>query len=403
MINTIENGGMNLQDITCKMESLKLKWIKKLTDDEFKSPWKAYLNSKFKENIEKVIHYNYTKDMYPNFRDAFYNDMFTMWAKIHHTQPTDNEHICWQSLWNNANIKADGHCIYYKSWDSKNIRFIQDITGSNGLLLSKNDLVNKYSLTSKQLEYETLIHAIPKAWKSTLKKNKTLNLNYHIFIVYRVHIHGKYTNLDEISTRQLYLHLANQESLRPTSETKWNQKLDFIIDEPMWDIIYTNYQKIVKDTTLQNFQFKITHRILACNYNLQIWNIRDNNRCDICNEVDTAEHMLYLCNTTYSFWQKIFNWWAKNMKVWFEVGTYEIIFGIPNENDESIINQLNYFTIIAKYYVYRTKKADKALEVYEFLLDLKNRLAMKKLLVANDAEKKIMTRWNEIFEALHLC
>jgi hypothetical protein len=236
-----------------------------------------------------------------------------------------------------------------------------------------------------------------------LKNNKTVNLNYLIFIEHRVYIHGKHITLGEISTRQLYRHLANQESLRPTSEAKWNQKLDFIIDEPMWDIIYTNYQKIVKDTTLQNFQFKITHRILACNYNLEIWNIRDNNRCDICNEVDTAEHMLIQCNNTYSFWQKIFNWWATNMKVWFEVGTYEIIFGIPNENDESIINQLNYFTIIAKYYIYKTKKADKTLEVYEFLLDLKNRLAMKKLLVANDAERKFMTKWNEIFEAMHLC
>jgi hypothetical protein len=91
------------------------------------------------------------------------------------------------------------------------------------------------------------------------------------------------------------------------------------------------------------------------------------------------------------------------MNVWFEVGTYEIIFGIPNENDESIVNQLNYFIIIAKYYVYKTKKADKALEVYEFMLDLKNRLAMKKILVANDAEKKFMIRWNEIYDAFHLC
>ena len=38
MINTIDNGGMNLHDIACKMESLKLKWIKKIMDDQYKSP-----------------------------------------------------------------------------------------------------------------------------------------------------------------------------------------------------------------------------------------------------------------------------------------------------------------------------------------------------------------------------
>jgi hypothetical protein len=166
--------------------------------------------------------------------------------------------------------------------------------------LPKKDLEQKYTITCKQLEYETLIDAIPKSWKNILKNNKTLNLNYHIYNEYIAYILEKILKLDEISTRQLYWHLANQLSLRPTSEAKWNEKLDFLIDEPMWDIIYTKYQKIVKDTTLQNVQFKITHRILACNYNLEIWNIRENNRCDLCNEIDTIEHMLLLCSTTYS-------------------------------------------------------------------------------------------------------
>ena len=147
-----------------------------------------------------------------------------------------------------------------------------------------------------------------------MKDNKTLNLNYHIFNECRAFIHDRYLKLDEISTRQLYWHLANQISLSPTSEAKWNQKLDFVIDEPMWYIIYTKYPQIIKDTTILNFQFKITHRILACNYNLEIWNIRENNRCDLCNEIDTVEHMLLLCSTTYSFGQSIFNRWASNMK-----------------------------------------------------------------------------------------
>jgi hypothetical protein len=56
------------------MESLKLNWIKKLMDERYKGPWKAYLNSNFIDNIENVICYNYTVDMYPNFEDEFYTD-----------------------------------------------------------------------------------------------------------------------------------------------------------------------------------------------------------------------------------------------------------------------------------------------------------------------------------------
>jgi hypothetical protein len=41
------------------------------------------------------------------------------------------------------------------------------------------------------------------------------------------------------------------------------------------------------------------------------------------------------------------------MNIWFEVGTYEIVFGIPNDMGEQIVNQLNCFIIVAKYYIYK--------------------------------------------------
>ena len=106
-----------------------------------------------------------------------------------------------------------------------------------------------------------------------------------------VDIQGIKLKIEEISTRQLYLHHVNNVSKRPTDVAEWNPKLDFIIDEPMWKIIYVKYQKLLKDTNIMNFQFKITHRILACNYNLEIWKISQNNRCHICNEIDAMEHI----------------------------------------------------------------------------------------------------------------
>jgi hypothetical protein len=184
---------------------------------------------------------------------------------------------------------------------------MQDIVGNDGKILKKTALQNKYNIICKQLDYEKLKHAIPIAWKKVLREFKTLNANYYIFKECKVGIQENNYNIEEVTTRQLYWHLINKISKRPTSEAKWNQKLDFIIDEPMWDIIYTNHQKILSDTNIKNFHFKITHRILACNYNLEIWKIRQNNRCDSCNQIDTIEHMLIYCEETYTFWQRIFN------------------------------------------------------------------------------------------------
>ena len=83
-----------------------------------------------------------------------------------------------------------------------------------------------------------------------LIKNKTLNKNYYVFNECKVNIQGKDITLEEINTKMTYWHPVNRFSQRPTSEAKWNQKIYVIIDEDMWNIIYTNYQKLVKDTTI---------------------------------------------------------------------------------------------------------------------------------------------------------
>jgi hypothetical protein len=84
--------------------------------------------------------------------------------------------------------------------------------------------------------------------------------------------------------------------------------------------------------------------------------------------------------------------------MWFEVGTYEIIFGIPNDLDENIINQLNFFIIVTKYYIYKSKKAASAMDPFEFLLEIKNRLIMKKELTDVDKYKQFVNRWGELAE-----
>ena len=239
------------------------------------SPWKAFLNTKFKDGIRKAVQYNHTYNMTPNFKDPFYNEMFIVWMDINFIVPNDNDEICRQPLWNNSNLQSDGECFNYNRWKRNNINFVQDIVTTNGNIMSKSDLENKYGITCRLLEYERLLRATPKEWKVKLKKNKTLNKNYYVFHECNIRLQGVIHKLEVVSTKQIYWHFVDIISLRPTSEAKWNKK-------------------------------KITHRILACNYNLEIWNIRQNNRCDYCKEIDTIEHMLIYCKETYIFWQQIF-------------------------------------------------------------------------------------------------
>jgi hypothetical protein len=324
MINSISNGGLCLQDIESKLQSLKLKWITKMLQSTYTSPWKSYLNTKFRMNINQVPLYNLNQHSYPPFLDKFYSEIFNMWANIHFHTPIDKEEICKQELWFNDNITKDNRYCHYKEWEQKDINFIQDLLNEEGSFLMKKELENKYMFRCKHLEYESLIHAIPQQWKRELKQNKRLNLNYEVNRQCMVKLGKKLVNYEELDTKRLYWHLVSNKCERPTSENKWKEKLDFIITEEMWQSIYTNHQSIA-DSTLKDFQYKITHRIIACNYNLKIWKIREDSLCDTCAELDTIEHMLYNCEEVNTFWKRIFNWWASNMKIWFEVGTYEIV------------------------------------------------------------------------------
>jgi exonuclease III len=400
LVNEIENGGLKLQDLKCKIDSLKIKWIKQVADPNVVNPWKSYLSTKFKNSIEEIPYYNLNINDYPPL-EGFYHDIFKTWAEIHYKRPTNPEEICRQMIWRNSNIKIDSKTVNYKTWIDHNILHIQDIIDKLGNILTKEQLLNKYSLTCKLLDYESLIAAIPKVWKNSLKTNCGLNHNYLVFKQCNIEIDHINYKLEDINTNQVYWRLLSSLSLRPTSEEKWKEKLNFTIDENMWKLIYTNDKYVTEDNHIRNFQFKITHRLLACNYNLNIYKIRTDNICDYCQEVDTIEHFLVDCNNTDSFWRQVFNWWAACFEVRFQVETYELIFGIPNEFNEHLVNQINFIILYGKYYIYRNKKNNKALDLYEFLLDCKNQMEIKQeIMFGNGEYEKFETKWGELNEYL---
>jgi hypothetical protein len=169
----------------------------------------------------------------------------------------------------------------------------------------------------------------------------------------------------------------------------------------MWDLIHNISGKTVHDTSIINMQYKIVHRIIACNYYLKICKIRNNDICDFCNEIDTIEHFFVKCKISHDFWQQVLKWWAINIGIWFDIDTYEIVFGIPNERDENLVNQLNFYILFGKYYIYNQKKKEKPLILFEFLKDCRKQIESKRdILFRTGGEKKFKDRWGELHECL---
>ena len=66
-------------------------------------------------------------------------------------------------------------------------------------------------------------------------------------------------------------------------------------------------KKLLKEPEikLKEFNFKILHGILPCNSNLKKWKVRSVDVCDVCNQIQTIEHLLYGCCYVKPLWQRI--------------------------------------------------------------------------------------------------
>jgi hypothetical protein len=117
IINNIDNGGLKLQDLECKIKSLKLKCIKQLIIQDYELPWKTYIQTHIRNmDLSLSPYYNMAYVDYPSFKDHFYSDMFRTWAEIHRKEPENAEQVVHEIIWYNTNIRLNLQLVKYKQW-----------------------------------------------------------------------------------------------------------------------------------------------------------------------------------------------------------------------------------------------------------------------------------------------
>ena len=122
---------------------------------------------------------------------------------------------------------------------------------------------------------------------------------------------------------KLFIQRVQQEPIN--CHKKWENDLETSIED--WHGIYSLSFCIAKDTKLQNFQFKLLHRILPVNSFLYKCGLKETELCTFC--METKENLLHL------FWKC--NLAKKN---WFAVKIFLMICGIAlGISDSYIENQ----------------------------------------------------------------
>jgi hypothetical protein len=114
--------------------------------------------------------------------------------------------------------------------------------------------------------------------------------------------------------------------------------------------------------------------------------------------VDGIEHHLLACPKIIKFWNTFFKWLKISMSMSFPVDTYDVLFGIPNPNKDSLITQLNYMMLQGTFYIYKTRQGRKIPDIYEYLITCKKALNMLQINMIDKGKEKY---YEKVWAALH--
>ena len=377
VIKQIEQGGLKMTDMTSKIKSLKITWIKRAINNPTSS-WKLIIDDMVGIPFEYLVrctgvHQNLL-DKLPKFYRNIMNDLNT----IRNNKSDVISEILHETIWLNKNITVDQKTIFWRRWFHNGIRYIGDLLDSVGNFLSQDKLNNKYQINCTFMDHLRVRQAIPGSWRQTLEFKKInyteyINANRPLYIYNNDNTEPPRSSAFDLLTTKsklLYWKFVNirVSNLPPTCLSRWEKQ--YTIDHRIWPLIFGAPFKVCRETRLQSFQYRTIHRILPCNVWLYIRKIVNSNDCSYkyCtnHSLDDISHYLVTCPPVGRFWESFVTWWnGLDYSKLYPLVEENIILGFPIANNEDIV--LNYSLILAKYYIYCSKKYQRPINFLEFL------------------------------------
>ena len=201
-----------------------------------------------------------------------------------------------------------------------------------------------------------LINTIPKSWEEQICKSNSI---YDALSVYDHHLikRNQTYSLDKCSSKELYCLQISPNS----SKTRWQLYFEDLFQSKEIDRKHVHLLlcRVIVDTNLRIFQYKILNNVLYLNQKFFRFNKISCPLCFFCQpENQTPIHLFHGCIKTNLLWCKFKNF----LKTKINLSINSAIFGFLNyENNSDIINHL---LSIFKYYVFNLRKHKKlSLEV----------------------------------------
>ena len=299
-------GGLRDIDISTKIKSLQLSWVRRLDDSNF-HPWKIipkYLLSKLFGNWNLFFFPNMELKITPFFSKLpkFYQNILQFWSELSTCDPLTPSSILSESIFFNRFIKIDKHIVAPSFFNLNKTLYVADFFDENGKLKNWTNFKSSTGIhTSMFFKWCQLADALPIVWKDILKNS---NDGTKSLCEFRPHIItlAKMYPLDKLSSKELYQLTIASSCQPPTSQKKILDLLE--IDELPWVKVYSLIRSTSIDSYSRIFQYKCLNNILFLNNTLYKLGFSDTPLCSYCNcHNETTKHLFFDCCNTKSLWR----------------------------------------------------------------------------------------------------
>ena len=265
LIQNIEDGGLKMPDICTMIKSIKLMWIKRLLSKESNFTNVAQLNSKIFD-FHKYFTHNMSRRYLASQPTLFYSQILDYWEEVRNSNFVKmnindilNEKLCY-----NKHILLGNKPFTNHKLSTNDINIVYDLLKPDLSFKQANEL-NTLTI----MEYNQIISAIPKEWKTKINLTKNKNVQFTVIDELEIKIGLNHKHLVRIRCKDFYWHLINIIHETPAAVLKW-EELYYYVDFN-WNNIFTLPYVTTSETVLQSMQYQIINRYFPCKSCLSTW------------------------------------------------------------------------------------------------------------------------------------
>jgi hypothetical protein len=390
LTQSIENGGLKMINIGTMIQSLKLTWIKRLLQSNTNYARIAKTLSRI-DDFENFFAHNLSNDLLPNQPSDFYRQLIAIWQNFKTVTKTVNE-ILNEKITQNKHILVDNKPI--KSLNNK-VAIIKDLLKEDNTFKTHEQLSRDITLST--LQYNSLISAIPRDWIKEIRKSSA---TFCEIPKLTLRINNTLKHITLISCKEFYKELIDREIHTPTATLKWEELYYYVNFN--WSHIFRLPYLSVRETNVQSLQYQILHRYFPCREQLAIWYPDKDQHCYMCvDSVDSLEHFFYHCNTVTKLWSDLMDLINNTYSVQFKLGCLDVLFGITNVYNESILSVLNFCILQCKMFIRIKKLEEEHIVFIDFEKYLLYRLEIERFLLKIDGRyHDFGDKWGPLYDAI---